>query len=115
MCLNLRDQSYSPYNSRKIRWKIARISNGWYAAPYRAMLYKRGVNIVPERREVYWDREHQGFHVFLSRADARKFKKKAFNSKDYSVIKVKVGDFLASGEFCGFRSETWNEMTILAK
>jgi hypothetical protein len=115
MCLRLRtENSNKPYNESKIRWKVAERANGNLVAPYAYTIYDKTQWMVAKNNsDKFWDffrHTDIGFHVFVTRKDARNFRT-ALNSG--TVIRVEVDGLVASGYFGDRRSETWNRMRIL--
>lgn len=117
MCLELRRESNKPYNKSKFRWKvIEKFRHENYHADYQVY---QGSQYNPRGQwnEALGDpeaREFFGFHVFVTKKDARAERRflKAFHT---AVVKVQVDGFLASGIFDGRRSETWRRMKILRR
>lgn len=123
MCLNLRDDCNKPYNGSKIRWKLVRTTNLWSSDVMNASLYglyqhcaywhSKDKWNVSEPADYYEESPTvDGFHVFVTRADARRFLK-GFNPLDKPNIalkRVRVRGFKKSGSFLTYRCETWNQM-----
>ena len=121
MCLTLRaaPDNSKPYNKSCIRWKTAEQSRHYhpdgsftrtgFQSPYRnTKVNMRG-----------WNKAHviddqTGFHVFITRDDARNEAKQWRNTV---ILKIKVDGFLNSGIFVGaggaLRSETWRRYRVI--
>lgn len=118
MCLDLRHKSFEPYNQSKFRWKIvAKFKDEKYHEDYQ--LY-RGNRYNPrgqwnEAQGNESNRETFGFHVYVTRKDARSEADSMRKCGILRVVKVEVEGFLASGHFDGIRAETWRRMKILEK
>ncbi len=111
MCLELRQNSTTPYNAHRIRWKVAiRWRNGQLESPYKGRRYSRKGEWM-RARTTGLPTESAGFHVFVSRNSAIEFEG-AFRAD--TILRVEVRGFLRSGMFSGQRCETWREMRILS-
>lgn len=108
MCLNLRQEHNRPYNSHKVRWKVIRVSNhGCFVSPFMYTFYnKRGWNNAKGSKKRF---DTFGFHIFVSRAEARKFHRR-YGSFDWVIKRIEVQGFLNSGTYDNFRSETWEKI-----
>lgn len=112
MCLELRDKCNRPHNSHKIRWKV--IASNWElkpSGPFRSFVYDK------ERwNQAEGDKSNHGgygFHVFVTRAEAKTFLSKSlYDLPIYTISKVEVRGFLKSGSFRDYRCETWEEMKL---
>jgi hypothetical protein len=129
MCLTLRSaNSDKPYNSKKVRWKIVlKYKNGYFYRPAFAIAEKYELNkwMVANHNNTFGsksDLHDIGFHVFVTREDAREFKDKYLftTQSSYPIMRVEVDEFIASGRFNvtfsvspGVRSETWKKMRIV--
>lgn len=112
MCLTLRNNYKTPYNVSRFRWKIIFLrTDGQYTAPFMNWVYAaRGkYNTAIGKNEV----TRFGFHVFLTRAEARRSKQTFKFYGRYPIKRVIVKGFLASGTYFNGRSETWKQMKFL--
>ncbi len=116
MCLTLRDRSLenTPYNDKTVRWKVVMQSkNGSFSAPYVGDEYNKSAYCWNLYRETGFGAEYNGFHVFVTRQEARNHVKK-YGAVDGLIIKkIKVDGFLKSGQYNEYRSETWKKFKFL--
>lgn len=117
MCLKLRVEKDIPYNKLQTRWKFVRISsNNTWRGPYLYTEYSKNKWNVSQSLYPHTPLDTiDGFHVFVTRADARKFLHDCLSRKsgEFHLKKVKVSGFKKSGTFCDCRSETWYKMRFI--
>lgn len=135
MCLIV--QTLMPYTKLKIRWKIFnKEKDGRYASCFQRDF------VWPVNKKATTKKEYQssvvcggsfrngGFHVFVTRKDARKtLKTLKANAETWGtydtwancvIRKVRVDDFICGGltnnvgyDMDGFKSEAWEKLEIL--
>jgi hypothetical protein len=115
MCLEPRkENSDKPYNESKFRWKIASRYIDKLISSYRGYIYKNNQWMIAKGNpNGSLSSRDIGFHVFITRDDARNYKKSRSWMDECVVIKVEVREFNTSGHFKGYRSETWKKMKVL--
>lgn len=116
MCLSLRKESDKPYNNLGTRWKVIRVSGPLWLGPYQDYAYsKDSWNVSKPVDPRYPHPMLDGFHVFVSREEARDFLDNLlqFNHRHLVIKKVEVAGFMKSGEFASSRCETWNQMKFV--
>lgn len=118
MCLILRNENKKPWNNSKVRWKIFEKFDSTLCSPYYIYYYYKNYwNVDKKTIYVGMNIDHNfGFHVCVTRKEARKMKKHSFASKIYVIKKVLVDDFIASGYNSNIqtqRDETWSKLKII--
>lgn len=116
MCLSIDDNQKKPWNSNKFRWKVYIRCKHGLVSPFQNTLLEKGWNTATLNNlsvgqimgEVY------GFHVFVSRKDARAYAKRYTQMFHSPVVvqKIAVRGHLKSGYFRNLRSETWKQIKL---
>ncbi len=116
MCLILGNNYCRPWNKSRVRWKIfLKRGNSLMAPYYWFSFHKTEWNST--QKPFSFD-GNRGFHVCLTRKDARIMKRYALSSKQCVIKKVLVDNFNASGYnslslFKNQRNETWFKLKII--
>ncbi len=121
MCLlirNLRQNPAKPFNSSNFRWRIfQKTDSGEYKPVFYYYDFKKNVWNKDDNTENSVQLINYGFHVFITRKDARKYKKTLdFSLFNYVIRKVKVRGFLRAGfnsDDENIRNETWKYLKII--
>ena len=113
MCLTIENNQDGPWNKKPYRWKVYRkYKSGILYSPYTYMKWSKNWNHAKYDKSyanIYKSRASQyGFHVFLTRKEARQFA-----GCDEVVRKVKVSGHLESGYYCSKFCETWKKLKII--
>ena len=116
MCLK-RANTDKPYNKSNIRWKVlykritdgSLVSDNAYNCVWKYGKKNTATCYPGLTTESVYD---IGFHVFVSRMDARDFK---YNNPHLTVVEVKVEGFIARGYLnsTNYRNETWKFATLI--
>lgn len=117
MCLTNVKSSKKPYNNKNIRWKVVeKLDDGRLSSIFKPTIWSPGAIKVARKREAGPPYD-TGFHVFVTREDARRYRNERTLNNDYGnwvVIKIAVSGFVAAGEWEEYgRSETWTKAKLI--
>lgn len=111
-----------PYNDFTIRWKVmfkSRNIPNWYTSMAAGTIWRVGVeqqSTDSSNLRANSDADI-GFHVFVTREDARWYRKSQINCDLYIpvIVKMKVRQFIARGfaNYSSTRCETWKYATVI--
>ena len=114
MCITLRQDSKTPYNTSNIRWKYAEVINGKIYSPIERYKYTIGKQLNARK-----DRDPDvGFHVFISKnacmRDIRDSSYSYYGERgNYVILKCEMSNFHVSGTYWSEKCEVWKSMKIV--
>jgi len=118
MCLNTDNIDQVPYNKSRTRWKVLMTVSTTHLleSPVVDMFWTIGKTYYAECKERYAYIEDVGFHVMITRDEARELAahwNEVDSTRRHVVVKIEVSDFVAAGMFCDWRTETWTTCKVV--